>query len=222
MVSAITKAEHAGSKATSVTSAAVAAAAAAAAVAAAAAAAAVAAAATALTTVTAAAIAAATTTAAVAAATAAAAAIAAAATACKARLSYTSKQIHRTKHNLGPDKHFVRQRLSCSLAHLTRGFLGGKCDANVAAIDVDSVGSVHGSLGEGRGGREWSAWRLRAPRASQDVTHFQCAKGTWALPASSNVTKPNPRFLPGFSLSEGTKASAIRPYLRRRVRRRNC
>ena len=147
MVSAITKAEHAGSKATSVTSAAVAAAAAAAA--------SVAAAATALTTVTAAAIAAAATTAAIAAATAAAAAIAAAATACKARLSYTSKQIHRTTHNLGPDKHFVRQRFSCSFARLTRGFLGGKCDADVAAIDVDSVGSVHGSLWEGRGGGEW-------------------------------------------------------------------
>ena len=36
---------------------------------------------------------------------------------------------------------------------------------------------------------------------------------TCALLASSKVTKPKPRFLPGFSLSDGTKASDIRPYL---------
>jgi hypothetical protein len=49
-----------------------------------------------------------------------------------------------------------------------------------------------------------------------DQCRKECVGGgreTCALLASSKVTKPKPRFLPGFSLSDGTKASDIRPYL---------
>ena len=95
----------------------------------------------------------------------------------------------------------------------------GEGNADVATVNVDSVSTVNGSL------RKCQIVIDRIQSANSDCAGRSLwdqsgSRETCALLASSKVTKQKPRFLPGFSLSDGTDKSDIRPYLQLKMNKK--